>query len=350
MTEAVRKGRLFCYSQAKEQRPLFFPTLFSAKVRPADTSAATLGAGLGNLWGLIGAAGQRRPPSNRPYQGSERPVPREMRVPAPQPGRPSPEIIVRGRCWVIDGDTIVIGTQHIRLAGIDAPELDHPWGQQSKWAMVKLCKGQTITARIKPEVSYDRVVAECFLPDGRDLAAELVKAGLALDWPKFSGGKYRSLEPDGVRSRLWRASLRQGGQMWPTKDVVSVPRTYMVPTPRQPEAVTPTRTGYRIVWLMAAGVLMLMAGCNLVGGRMEVAAPETARQQQPAIATLAVTADVLNVRASPRAGAEIIAQLVRGTVITPGHLSGGWYGFELPNGGTGWVHGSFLRRTEQQRP
>ncbi|MNV61914.1 hypothetical protein D3C71_1544410 [compost metagenome] len=79
---------------------------------------------------------------------------------------------------MIDGDTIVIDNTHIRLAGIDAPELDHPWGQQSKWAMVKLCKGQTITARIKPEMSYDRIVAECFLPDGRDLAAELVKAGL----------------------------------------------------------------------------------------------------------------------------------------------------------------------------
>jgi endonuclease YncB( thermonuclease family) len=82
----------------------------------------------------------------------------------------------------------------LRLAGIDAPELDHPWGQQSKWALVHLCKGQTVTARIKPEVSYDRMVAECFLPDGRDLGAELVRSGLALDWPKFSGGKYRYLE------------------------------------------------------------------------------------------------------------------------------------------------------------
>lgn len=119
----------------------------------------------------------------------DRPLPREMRIPFVQPNALSPaDTIIRGRCWVVDGDTIVIDQIHIRLAGIDAPELDHPWGQQSKWALVRLCKGQTITARIKPEMSYERVVAECFLPDGRDLAAELVKAGLALDWPKFSGG------------------------------------------------------------------------------------------------------------------------------------------------------------------
>ena len=143
---------------------------------------------------------------------------------APQPERRPrivPETSVRidavlqGRCWVIDGDTIVLGKVHLRLAGIDAPELDHPWGQQSKWALVKLCQGQTVTAHIKPEMSYDRVVAECFLPDGRDLAAELVSCGLALDWAKFSGGKYRHLEPDGARRKLWRSDARQQGRLRP---------------------------------------------------------------------------------------------------------------------------------------
>lgn len=137
---------------------------------------------------------------------------RELRVAFPYPAPPPKAgTVLRGRCWVIDGDTIIIDQVRIRLAGIDAPELDHPWGQQSKWAMVKLCKGQIVTARFKPELSYDRLVAECFLPDGRDLAAELVRCGLALDWPKFSGGKYRHLEPADARRRLWRAEARQRG-------------------------------------------------------------------------------------------------------------------------------------------
>ncbi|KRB58976.1 nuclease [Rhizobium sp. Root708] len=84
--------------------------------------------------------------------------------------------------------------------------------------MVQLCKGQTVAARMRPELSYDRVVADCFLPDGRDLSAELVRMGLALDWPKFSGGKYRHLETVDARRKLWRADARQRGKLRPQMD------------------------------------------------------------------------------------------------------------------------------------
>jgi endonuclease YncB( thermonuclease family) len=128
---------------------------------------------------------------------------------------PQAGTILKGQCWVIDGDTIIINKVRLRLAGIDAPELDHPYGQKAKWALVQLCKGHVVTAHIKPELSYDRVVAECFLPDGRDLAAELVRVGMALDWSKFSGGKYRHLETEEARRKLWRADARQRGMFRP---------------------------------------------------------------------------------------------------------------------------------------
>lgn len=123
---------------------------------------------------------------------------------------------LRGRAWVIDGDTIDIGGTRIRLGGIDAPELDHPYGAKAKWTLVNLCKGQTIRAVFDEEVSHDRVVATCTLPDGRDLAAEMVKAGMAIDWPKFSRGKYSGLEPPGIRKKLWRCEARQKGRMPPS--------------------------------------------------------------------------------------------------------------------------------------
>ncbi len=140
-------------------------------------------------------------------------APRRQQVPRPVV---EPRVI-RGRCWVIDGDTIVIDKVHIRLAGIDAPELDHPYGQKAKWTLHALCKGQVITAITDGEVSHERAVAICRLPDGRDLAAEMVKAGMAIDWPKYSGGRYGHLEPPGLRKRLWRADARQWGQMLPTR-------------------------------------------------------------------------------------------------------------------------------------
>lgn len=120
---------------------------------------------------------------------------------------------VKGKCYVIDGDTIVISSTKIRLAGIDAPELDHPWGKKAKFALIGLCKGKVVTAEIKDEVSYDRIVAKCFLPDGTDIAAVLVEQGLALDWPKFSGGHYRHLEPEGVRKKLWRCAAKHQGRL-----------------------------------------------------------------------------------------------------------------------------------------
>lgn len=129
-----------------------------------------------------------------------------------------PTRVLKGRCWVVDGDTISINDVRIRLAGIDAPELNDPWGKQAKWAMVKLCKGHVVTAHIRPEISYDRVVGDCYLPDGRDLSAELVRMGLALDWPKFSGGKYRHLEAEDARRKLWRVSARQRGTLSSQQD------------------------------------------------------------------------------------------------------------------------------------
>ena len=110
-----------------------------------------------------------------------------------------------GKCHVIDGDTIVIGKQHIRFAGMNAPELDEPYGKQAKWALVELCKGEIITAYPNGETSYNRIVAKCFLPDGRDLAAEMVKMELALDIPHFPNADYKHLETPNSRRKLrWR--------------------------------------------------------------------------------------------------------------------------------------------------
>ena len=113
-----------------------------------------------------------------------------------------------------DGDTITLAKTQIRLFGIDAPELAHPYGKIAKNALYDLCKGKSIRAVVTAEDIHGRTVARCFLPDGRDLSAEMVKRGLAIDWAKFSGGAYRSLELPDVRKKLWLADARQKGEMW----------------------------------------------------------------------------------------------------------------------------------------
>lgn len=118
-----------------------------------------------------------------------------------------------GYAHVVDGDTIIVRKTQIRLFGIDAPEINHPYGIKSKWAMVELCKGNKIRAELQEADAHGRTVAKCYLPDGRDLSAELVKQGLAIDWPKYSDGVYRHLETPNARKKMWLADARQKGRM-----------------------------------------------------------------------------------------------------------------------------------------
>ncbi|GAA4220306.1 endonuclease YncB(thermonuclease family) [Sagittula marina] len=121
--------------------------------------------------------------------------------------------ILTGKAWVVDGDTIDVAGVRLRLFGIDAPEMDHPYGIRAKRSMQGFCKGRIITAEVVDEDAHGRTVAKCFLPDGRDLSAELVKKGLALDWPKYSAGVYADLETEDARKKLWLAAARQKGHM-----------------------------------------------------------------------------------------------------------------------------------------
>ena len=77
-----------------------------------------------------------------------------------------------GPAWVVDGDTIKIKNTQIRLFGIDAPGLNHPYGKQTKWALHKLCKGHAVRAEITEEDHYGRTVARCYLSDGSDLSVK----------------------------------------------------------------------------------------------------------------------------------------------------------------------------------
>lgn len=171
-------------------------------------------------------AGKRGEPHN-PKHSQHRPEPSveaKQRSQAPPLETPPPfqaddathldkPRVIEGRARIVDGDTIVINKVQIRLFGIDAPEIDHPYGQKAKWALVSLCKGETVRTEVTDVDSYGRTVGKCYLSDGRDLSAEMVKVGLAIDWPKFSGGEYGSMETSDARKKLWLADARQKGRM-----------------------------------------------------------------------------------------------------------------------------------------
>jgi endonuclease YncB( thermonuclease family) len=95
---------------------------------------------------------------------------------------------------VTDGDTFWIGRQKIRLWGIDAPEAATPNGSAATRYLAEVVAKHPLTCRQAGRPSYDRLVARCVDPRGRDVAEVMVGAGWALDWPEFSKGRYRQAQ------------------------------------------------------------------------------------------------------------------------------------------------------------
>lgn len=156
---------------------------------------------------------QPKPPPTRPARSPASTAGQPSVFNATRADKPPGQKEISGFAHVVDGDTITINKTQIRLFGIDAPEMNHPYGKKAKWALVSLCKGKRIRAEITAMDDYGRTVAKCFLPDGKDLSEEMVKNGMAIDWAKFSGGVYRRFEQADVRKKLWLADARQKGRM-----------------------------------------------------------------------------------------------------------------------------------------
>ena len=102
---------------------------------------------------------------------------------------------------VRDGDTIEVGEIPIRLDGVSAPELDEPMGEQSKAFLRDLVSGESLRCELSGKKSYDRFVGTCYL-NGIDISVLVVKAGLALDCPRYSGGRYWEFEIVSAREQI----------------------------------------------------------------------------------------------------------------------------------------------------
>lgn len=115
---------------------------------------------------------------------------------------------IRGTAHVRDADTVVVGGVPVRLNGIDAPEMSNRYGRDAAAFLRRLVRGATLVCDLNGERTHDRWVGVCFMSiDGQmvDVGAVVVANGHALDCRRYSGGRYRPLEPAGARSRLRQA-------------------------------------------------------------------------------------------------------------------------------------------------
>ena len=101
---------------------------------------------------------------------------------------------------VHDGDSFRADGMAFRIFGISAPERYAPGGLAAKQALQAIIADQPLACTPRG-ASYNRIVVECILPDGTDLACAMVEAGHATDWPEFSGGRYEDCARPMARDR-----------------------------------------------------------------------------------------------------------------------------------------------------
>src|SRR5712664_979521 len=137
-----------------------------------------------------------------------------------------------GRASIIDGDTLEMHGERIRLWGIDAPEssqlcrgddsLQYRCGAKAANELDAFIARRPVDCSPVNLDQYGRTVAVCSI-DGVDLAEWLVRNGLALNWPTYSKGKYDKAQRDAehagrgmwtgsyVQPWQFRSCIRQGG-------------------------------------------------------------------------------------------------------------------------------------------
>lgn len=123
-----------------------------------------------------------------------------------------------------DGDTCKVRKDSgqivsVRIKGIDAPEISQPFGRQARDFMSHQAVGKTVNLACKGKAQTREA---CWIfANGNDLGRAIVQAGLAWDYPQFSGGYYQFDQAGAMAKKkgLW-AGNGQSPYCWrhPSKD------------------------------------------------------------------------------------------------------------------------------------
>jgi endonuclease YncB( thermonuclease family) len=211
---------------------------------------------------------------------------------------------IQGRALVVDGDTLEVAGTRVRLAGIDAPELDqlcstggdvraagsttYRCGEEAAAALAGRIAGDPVICEPQAAADPTVLVAVCEL-NGEDLGAWMVRDGWARAYPA-SGSAYAAMEK-----------------------------------PAQSALVGIWRGDFLNPW----------------DWRREQRAATGDAQRR-----LRVAVGAANVRAEPSRQGRLLATLPRDTIVEQLRQSDAWYLVRVPQGPSGWIFGELLERLQ----
>ncbi|MBR7653965.1 thermonuclease family protein [Brucella oryzae] len=127
---------------------------------------------------------------------------------------PAPKEALNGPAYVIDGDTVVVGKRHIRLKGIDAPEMQqqcvraraaYDCGKEARNILRARISRSSIRCETEGRDQYSRDLARCYLGE-TDLNRWMVEQGWAVAY-----GDYQREERDARSNQrgVWAGQFQQ---------------------------------------------------------------------------------------------------------------------------------------------
>jgi len=147
---------------------------------------------------------------------------------------------IAGHPTVLDGDTLQIGAERIRLHGIDAPERrqtcsvrGEPWdcGAEATRALVAFIADRRVACTATDTDRYGRTVAVC-RSGGADLNAWMVAQGWALAYRRYAVDYvHQEAAAQAARRGVWRGEFvapwewRRGKRLAGTGEDVTKPQT-----------------------------------------------------------------------------------------------------------------------------
>ena len=120
---------------------------------------------------------------------------------------------------IADGDTVTMLTDNkqtkIRLAEIDTPEKNQPYGMKAKKALSNLIFSKNVQVEVVTIDRYGRTVGKIFL-DGLNINKEMVKAGHAWVYIQYAKDKTLfALEKNAKENQLGLWALPKGERIPP---------------------------------------------------------------------------------------------------------------------------------------